>query len=409
MENHTRDMNFSIPLQRTLDEDYDNSINAPQPPPLDPSIESLQNTLGKMQTYASPCIFCIGIPLNMMSLILIAKWCIKKASMTQYLCVILIADVTLLTNLLLVWLTQRGFDLYRLGALCHFTSFVSQSSSFLSLWFSVCLAVDGFIRTCCNETKSKKLCTKIRARVVILCLVACATAVYLNISLMVGVFHVGTKNVCYPLNQYVATLNTLDKIDIFVNVILPYSGLGYLFLHTCIVYLMQNVSVPAAVTQCLQMRGHKTYGKEVNPPSNMQNREENTTLQTNDSKIERAIFVRKEAINISLCLVMFTLILNVPSASLRTYNTMQRIFFPNRPMTMDKYLWQQLLQYPYYLKSACNFFLLLLASGAFRESMVGLIISSSPILSRIQSVVNRNSENGRERVSIEADPDDPEV
>ncbi len=402
-------MNLSIPLQRTLEEEHGNSINAPRPPPLDPSIQILQSTLMKMQTYASPCIFCIGIPLNMMSLILIARWRIKKASMTQYLCVILIADVTLLANLLFVWLTQRGFDLYRLGALCHFTWFVSQSSSFLSLWFSVCLAVDGFLRTCFDEAKSKQLCTKIRARVVILCLVACATAVYLNTSLMVGVFHMGTTNVCHPLHQYVETLKTLDKIDIFVNVILPYCGLGYLFLHTCVVYLMQNVSLPAAVTNCLHMRGHKTYGKEVNPPSNMQPREENTTLQTNDTKVEHALFVRKEAINISLCLVMFTLILNVPSASLRTYNTMQRIFFPNKMMTMDKYLWQQLLQYPYYLKSACNFFLLLIASSAFRESMIGLLKSGSPLVTRIQSVLKRNSENGRERVSIEADPDDPEV
>ena len=216
--------NLSTPLERTSLTEAEIPINS-RIPPVDLEELRLRNTLLFMQTYASPLIFCAGIPLNLISLAIVGKGCLQKTSLIQYLCAILTTDVTLLANLFMMWLTQRGFDLYRLGALCHFTSFLSHTSSFLSLWITVGLAVDGYIRICFTQS-ARSLCTIIRARVVILCLVACATAVFLNISLMVGVVPTPAGHICAPINRYINTLKVLGKTDIFINVMLPYTGTG---------------------------------------------------------------------------------------------------------------------------------------------------------------------------------------
>ena len=104
--------------------------------------------------------------------------------------------------------------------------------------------------------------------------------------------------------------------------------------------------------------------------------------------------------------------LNLPSAVFRTFNTVLQMVYPNRPMVVTQFLWQQLLQYPYYLKSACNFFILLLGYPNFRLTIAhfpGVVIHSLRNKIRNRSGLTAISINGRDRVSIEVDPQDSEI
>ena len=398
--------NLSTSLERTSEVGL--SINNPNPS-MDLEALKLHKTLQLMQTYASPFIFCTGIPLNLISLVILAKGCLQKASVIQYLCAILATDVTLLANLFIMWLTQRGLDLYRLGALCHFTSFLSHTSSFLSLWITVAMAVDGYIRICFPQS-AKSLCTIIRARVVILCLVACATAVYLNISLMVGVVPTPIGHVCAPVNRYINTLKVLGKADIFINVMLPYLSLIYLMVHVALNVLAEICKSPQS-----HRKVHLQTGGETREPLNMQCTEEVKRINTKGNGLrceteDCNLQTRTQLASLCFCVVFFTLCLNLPSAVLRTFNTLLQMKYPNRPMVDTQLLWQQLLQYPYYLKSACNMIILLLASRNFRHAIVNL--PSNIILVFVNKISNSSeitssSAGGRERVSIEAHPEDP--
>ena len=401
--------NLSIPLERTslTEEELPNNRAIP---PVDLEALTLQSTLLFMKTYASPLIFCTGIPLNLISLAIVVKGSLQKTSLIQYLCAILTTDVTLLANLFLMWLTERGFDLYRLGALCHLTSFLSHTSSFLSLWITVGLAVDGYIRICFSQS-AKSLCTLIRARVVILCLVACATAVFLNISLMVGVVPTATGHICTPINRYFNTLVVLGRTDIFINVMLPYTTLTYLLIHTTVSLLVEFCESPQS-----HRKVHLKRDGETGEPFNMQQTEENKCIKTKGKGPtgqtgDHPLPTKKQFGRLCFCVVFFTLCLNLPSAVFRTFNTLLEIIHPNRPMVVTQFLWQQLLQYPYYLKSACNFFILFLGYPNFRQTIANLpghIIQILRRKIRNQLTLTAVSANGRERVSIEADPEDPE-
>lgn len=400
------DRNLTSPMERTSQTEVEPPINVAIPP-VDSEAMKLQNTLLFMQTYASPLIFCTGIPLNLISLAIVTRGCLQKTSMVQYLCTILMTDVTLLANLFMVWLTQRGFDLYRLGALCHFTLFLSHTSSFLSLWITVGLAVDGYTRICFPKS-AKLLCTIIRSRVVILCLVACATAVYLNLSLMVGVLQTPTGHMCAPVQRYANTLRLLDKADIFINLMLPYIGLIYLLLHVTVKLLVDMYKSPQS-----HRKVHLQTEEAAKEPFNMQHTEGNKDVKSKGNGIrnqtkDQPLVTKSHFARLCLCVVFFTLCLNLPSAVLRTYNTF-------KPMTVFKpraFTWQQLLQYPYYLKSACNFFILLLGYPKFRHIAVRLPVD---IVLYLGNKLRRNpgqtseTRNGRERVSIEADPEDPQT
>ena len=400
--------NLSTPLERTSLTEAEPPINRAIPL-VNLEAAKLQNRLLFMQTYASPLIFCTGIPLNLISLAIVTKGCLQQTSLIQYLCAILTADVTLLANLFMMWLTHRGFDLYRLGALCHFTSFLSHTSSFLSLWITVGLAVDGYIRICFSQS-AKSLCTIIRARVVILCLVACATAVYLNISLMVGVVPTPTGQRCTPVPRYVNTLKVLGKADIFINVMLPYIGLTYLLLHIVTVLLVKLCKAPQS-----HRKVHLQTDGETGEPFNMQHTEEGKCIKTKGNgptgqTRDQSTPTKEKFARICLCVVFFTLCLNLPSAVFRTFNTLLQMIHPNKPMVVTQMLWQQLLQYPYYLKSACNFFILLLGYPNFKHIVIHL---PRNIILYLGSKICKNpgltseSTKGRERVSIEADPQDP--
>ncbi len=401
--------NLSSPLERTLITESEGPENRPMPP-VDLEAMRLQNRLIFMQTYMSPWIFCTGIPLNLLSLAIVTRGGLRRTSLIQYICAILTTDVTLLANLFMMWLTQRGFDLYRLGALCHFTSFLSHTSSFLSLWITVGLAVDGYIRIC-FPASTKSFCTTIRARVVILCLVACATAVYLNISLMVGVIRTMAGHICAPVNRYVHTLKVLGKTDIFINVMLPYFGLIYLLVHTAVVAIVENCKAAWSRRRTVHLR---SKGEE-RTPGHTDGKQKTTSLNQarndhrdpgNQSQNQPHLLNKNEVARICLCFVFFTLCLNLPSAVFRTFLTLLQMRYPEQPMVVTQFLWQQLLQYPYYLKSACNFFTLLLASGDFRRTVFRCCFYSTVTVCTKAGIT---SGNGRERVSIEADPEDPEM
>ncbi len=394
--------NLSVPLERTSLSEPDAAVSRGMGPQRDPEAVRLQTTLLWMQMYASPLIFCAGIPLNLLSLAVVVRGSLRKTSLLQYVCALLIADVTLLANLFMMWLTQRGFDLYRLGALCHFTSFLSHTSSFLSLWISVGLAVDGYIRVCFPHA-APSLCTSIRARVVLLCLAACATAVYLNISLMVGVVLTPNGHICAPVNRYIRTLQILLRTDIFINVILPYCGLMYLMTHTAVVTLAHC---------CRTHRGVHTEARgERRLPLNMASDSDRVKQTGSDSSANTgnpSVPTVGDFACVCLCVIFFTLCLNLPSAVFRTFNTFLQILYPQRPMVVTQFLWQQLLQYPYYMKSACNFLILLAASRDFRRTAAALPVRAVTGLAHRMCRRSGGSSSGRERVAIEADPEDPD-
>ena len=56
------------------------------------------------------------------------------------------------------------FRIYDVGALCHFTTFLGHLSNFLIPWYTLCLAVDLFVKLY-HSSSAVKICSSLKAKV----------------------------------------------------------------------------------------------------------------------------------------------------------------------------------------------------------------------------------------------------
>lgn len=312
----------------------------PQPPPMDSTLKMLSDVTFYLQMYYNPALASVGMVANIITCIVLPFSVLYKLSATQYLIGMAIADTMFLLNILLLWFNNMGYSIYQYGSLCHFTMFLSHASCFLSLWYTVCLAVDGFIMICCPY-KREKLCSLARARIVVLTLAVVATAVYLNISLTFGVIHLGPMYWCMPVSTLADPLSKLKKIDIFINSIIPYASLVYLLLHT---------SIQAA---CQLKKGMRTY-----------------TITRGHNNAQTITY----PLNFLFVYILVFLLLNLPAQSLKIYYTLRDITITSRNIVDQKeQLLQRILDNLQNFKYAVNFWILLMTSDDFRQGLVHIV------------------------------------
>lgn len=216
-------------------------------------LDLLVSLMWYMQMYYNPAAAVLGITCNIIAFIIIPLSDLNKLSLGHYTIAILVANTGYLINVLLLWINHMGIHIYRHGSMCHFTTFISYASCFLSVWYTVCFAVDGFI-VIGFRYHADRMCQPSRARIVIFCLAAIATAVFLNISLTHGVIHIGPNYICTAVSQFQESLQVLKYIDMFANSLLPYVAIFYIVMHSTIAHLCH----PAETRRPLKRTRHAT-------------------------------------------------------------------------------------------------------------------------------------------------------
>lgn len=311
---------------------------------IDPMVMLIQDISSKLSTYAVPAYCVLGILGNFLSCALLARSRMWSQSAAHYLIAIQASDIAHLMNLLIGWLGSMGVPVYMHGGMCHFTTFLSHGSTFLSVWYLACFSVDGFIRICFPE-KTGKMCTVTRANVVILALAAVAIAVFINISITFGVTN-GPHVRCAPLPMFIVTLQTLFKIDIFLNTALPDIAIIYLLFHACVVALYNQDHF------CGSCKA------QPSPPN------ETVINRVTQQQTERHLEIDYR--RLYFLYVTASLCLNITSQVPRVYYTVYGLLYPNVRLTMRDFVWQDLLVHTYYFRCCIHFLLLMCFSQDFR-------------------------------------------
>ena len=301
----------------------------------------LQEIINSLRFYYTPVLVVVGVLGNIFCSVVLMRTQLKTFSFVHYLAAILLADTFFLFNLMCLWMVDMGINLYHLGAWCHFTTFLSHTSCFLSLWYTVALSIDRSIVMHCSS-QARKLCTVLRAKVVVVTLAMTAIAVYLNISLTVGVVHLGTTAICTPLSIFIKALRTLNHIDIFLNSMVPY-----------IILLL--VVIPGLVRAYIErnwvtgMRGPRGPGQPI------------------DTDVEKGHNV------LMLSFVIYFIVLTLPSQAFRFVITIREMMSsPLDMMSIRAMSWQQLLQYLYYTRYSLNIVVIFASFEGFRGACAHL-------------------------------------
>ena len=152
-------------------------------PPSSSATESIIMILIKdLHLFYSPIIIGLGLLGNTLTWLIFLRSRLRGLSSSHYLAAIVIVNTIYLLSLLIQWLSVYGPDLYNRPVWCQFVRFINSTSSFLSVWYLTAFAVDRYI-CICWPAEASKMCTLMRARIVIISLMCIGIVVYINMTL----------------------------------------------------------------------------------------------------------------------------------------------------------------------------------------------------------------------------------
>lgn len=328
-------------------------MNPTHSPVIDPN---LLRILALLHGYYQPAIMALGLLLNLATFAILMGTKLSSFSSTRYLAACTFNDLIFLLILLITWLNERGFPLYRLGALCHVTTFFLDSSSFLCTWYTVCYSVDRFLSTCLPGWE-KQLCTTAKANIVIISIAILALVVFLNISLTYMVVPIGTQLACLPSQKFKHALRTLKQIHMFMNIVIPY---------ILIVIIWVTCSIWCFMDRRLVARRPMVTRNRVTLDQNSLGEGQNT---------------------IYLVYVAIFLLSTSPMQIEQCRQTWKGITHPNTPDNFLSVLLARLLNYPYYTRSCLTFVICLAAYRGFRSVLAKCMRN---LLKRLRELIRRS-------------------
>ncbi|KAK2151530.1 hypothetical protein LSH36_360g00003 [Paralvinella palmiformis] len=279
-----------------------------------------------------------------------------------------VADSLFLASLFVQWLRMIGYDLYDSGVWCHILAMVTHATNFLSTWFVTCLAVDRFIivyitgseKPVCRILKSCPCglftarpsikpggqltvpgWTVLKTTVAIIGLSLLSVAVYLNISLTLGVTERSHRKICVPLPMYSSVMQILGEIDIFINVILPYALDVTLTFITCRRVLLFHAARKRTITKREFSRQHYQFYSK--------------------SQLRLTIMTA----GVCLCFLLLT----GPSQTLRFQYTIREMLNTHHRLTIYEYFWQHVFLMVYFSAFSSNFIVIVIFHKGFRKAI----------------------------------------
>ena len=215
------------------DYNQDSSMEVHGGPP-DPA--PLQHVATILRMYYQPVVAGLGVLINLVTMMILLYRPLRILSCNQYMLGVLISQIIHLVTLVSSSLTDHGYSIYTLGGFCQLTTFIQKGSSFMCLWCTVGLSVDGLIRVR-HPDLEVHMCTLWRARIYIISVCVISVVVHLNTSLTVALYYYpppdGTP-ICHDLHDLMRILNILGIVNAFVNSLLPYTIMLVAFLLICI-------------------------------------------------------------------------------------------------------------------------------------------------------------------------------
>ena len=311
------------------------------PPPDAALLEELHKILQSIKRYFVPPVIGVGIVGNLLTIIGLLCRFTKGVEGSLFLAAKATTDFLFLCAYTFLWLSEFGVTLYHSAGWCQFLTFVNNSSTFLSVWYTVCIAVERFLSLHMSRNRHR-FSSPIKVKITIIGLALVAVPVYLNISLTNAVQKVHTMEICMPLPMFYDALGVLNKIDAFLNVMLP-SSIILLFSILNVIKIHSPAGEPvscANLTRCRRC-------------SDLTQRDHN-----------------ESCFSIIACVVCFLqVILCLPSSVFRLKLLLQGILFDGFVMTQKMYLIQTILMYPFYASFSVNIFIVIYWSS-FRKNIV---------------------------------------
>ena len=151
-------------------------------------------------------------------------------------------------------------------------------------------------------------------------------------------------HVCHPINRFIRTITTMDRIDVFLNRLLPYTVIVLLLILCVIKLLIPGASAAQSAALPSTVRGKSTVA--IN----------------NDRDVDKDVRV------IVFLHIIVVLLLATPASGIRLYNTI--LSFQNSPQTnMKMMLLHQVLEFVANSRCAITMLYIVPVSSTLRRQL----------------------------------------
>ncbi|GAB1606512.1 neurotensin receptor type 1-like [Argonauta hians] len=303
------------------------------------SIESL--IIGVLRSYVNPLISTVGIIGNLISIWVFSAKGLRRLSSSVYVQAVLVSDTFFLITILAVWLESFNYMALHFDGICQGNVYLSYVSSFLSVWYVVCITIENYI-TICHPLKLKTVCTFKRARITTVVFAFAGLITFLVIiPITKPQKHINPTNnasaelMCETVVEYKNLMNILTYMDTVISILIPMIAIVGLT-SMIIVETIRSV--------------HKKQIRSANK----------------DTQFKKLSDVPQVRVARLLFAISFTfLILNLPSYCARLIYIFVPDIFPHYSIT--SFTVYQCLLHISYSSFALKFFILYTFSGNFRK------------------------------------------
>ena len=180
-------------------------------------------TVDVVQAWVTPALVTVGVAGNVASVLVLSSPKLRALSSSCYLSALAASDTGFLAALLLSWLSLVGHDLYGRPGWCQGIVYVTYVTTFLSVWLVVAFTVERFVAVCYPLLRTA-VCTVRRARMVVVCLVITALALYSYLLVVAApVPHPGAagRALCQVRPAYLGVAGAMNHLDTVLALLLP--------------------------------------------------------------------------------------------------------------------------------------------------------------------------------------------
>lgn len=205
-----------------------------------------------LDSYYTPSMVGIGIPLNIIAIYVLVFTELRKLSVCSFFVALCAVDLTYLSTMIIPWLSRRGLDLYNMEGFCQLVLYATQLSLFLVSWYMVLVMLDRVLHGHSGD-RHKSICTNLWAKFTIVAIAVVGIVAFLYVTWTSAALRYGGMKMCTIIPENAYAIQELRKADVIVSLVIPWVMIFILDIFA-IVLLCTRKGRIAAKGACLKNR-----------------------------------------------------------------------------------------------------------------------------------------------------------
>ena len=359
---------FNQSVQLNLDgqvQTFDGNVTSGEEEEEEDTLYRIRYAIRNFEVYFVPVIIAVGLVGNVLSFLVFTYTYLRRLPSSIYMAALAIADTVFLFILFLSWICNFNILLYHRNVFCQLFTYINSVASFLSVWYVVCCTVERHLIVC-SPLQRQILCSRRRARIVVVSLAVTGLAVYNYILWTCGLVELPQEvgqlpeYICNVKEQYYTLVVSINNVDTLVTLIVPAS-----------IIIISNVRISCSLSEFYRERDRsiRRECRELNPTAGRSTAASRMRMSVSSPSYNR---LQMRVTKMLLIVSTVFLVCNSPSHAVRVYVFVMELIDNEYQPTKLLVAVQSITLVVYYAGFSTNFILYNISGKTFRRTLCRL-------------------------------------